>query len=93
MSCSCVFRGFTSLFFTLSIVWQEGLGRSPLATGLLVLLFALASLVTATDSYRFSNRFGRAAVLAGIAAMFAGQALMLLVLHLGARSGGTSPGR
>jgi hypothetical protein len=37
MSCSFVFRGFTSLFFTLSILWQEGLGRSALATGLLVL--------------------------------------------------------
>jgi EmrB/QacA subfamily drug resistance transporter len=80
------FAGFTSLFFTLSILWQEGLGRSALATGLLVLPFALASLVTASNSYRFSNRFGRATVLAGITAMFAGQALMLLVLHLGARS-------
>jgi glyoxylase-like metal-dependent hydrolase (beta-lactamase superfamily II) len=37
------FAGFTSLFFTLSILWQEGLGRSALETGLLVLAFACAT--------------------------------------------------
>jgi hypothetical protein len=73
------------LFFTLSILWQEGLGRSALATGLLVLPFALASLATAANSYKFSNRFGRGTVLAGLAGMLAGQALILLVLHLSGR--------
>ena len=53
------FDGFTSLFFTLSILWQEGLGRSALETGLLVLPFALASLTTASNSYKFSDRIGR----------------------------------
>lgn len=76
------FAGFTSLFFTLSIVWQEGLGRSALEAGLLVLPFALGSLLTAANSYRFSRRIGRKAVQAGIGAMFAGQALVLLVLRL-----------
>ncbi len=42
----------------------------------------MASLSTASTSYRFSTRFGRKTVLAGIAAMFAGLALMLLALHL-----------
>jgi EmrB/QacA subfamily drug resistance transporter len=80
------FAGFTSLFFTLSIVWQEGLGRSALDTGLLVLPFACGSLLTASNSYRFSRRFGRKAILGGITAMFAGQALVLLVLAVsGAR--------
>ena len=74
------FAGFTSLFFTLSIVWQEGLGRSALEAGLLVLPFALGSLLTASNSYRFSRRIGRKAIQAGIGAMFAGQALVLLVL-------------
>jgi EmrB/QacA subfamily drug resistance transporter len=76
------FAGFTSLFFTLSILWQQGLGRSALQTGLLVLPFAVASLSTASNSYRFSTRFGRKAVQGGLAAMFAGLALMLLILHL-----------
>jgi MFS family permease len=53
------FAGFTSLFFTLSILWQEGLGHSALQTGLLVVPFAAGSMLTASNSYRFSRRFGR----------------------------------
>lgn len=82
------FAGFTSLFFTLSIVWQEGLVRSALETGLLVLPFAVGSLLTASNSYRFSRRIGRKAIQAGLCAMLAGQALVLLVLWLS----GTHPG-
>ncbi len=63
------------MFCTLSILWQQGLGRSAPATGLLVLPFALASLASAANSYRFSNRSGRKTVHAGIGGMFAGQAL------------------
>jgi EmrB/QacA subfamily drug resistance transporter len=78
------FAGFTSLFFTLSILWQEGLGRSALDTGLLVVPFALGSLLAAINSARFSNRFGRATIITGAIAMLAGQALILLAIHLGA---------
>jgi EmrB/QacA subfamily drug resistance transporter len=81
------FAGFTSLFFTLSILWQDGLGRSALETGLLVLPFAVGSLTTASNSFRFSRRFGRTTILAGITAVLVGQALVLLVLWLS----GTSP--
>jgi len=56
------FAGLTSLFFTLSILWQQGLGRGALQTGLLVLPFAVASLSTASNSYKFSTRFGRKTV-------------------------------
>jgi EmrB/QacA subfamily drug resistance transporter len=80
------FAGFTSLFFTLSILWQEGLGHSALQTGLLVLPFAAGSMLTASNSYRFSRRFGRTAVLAGIGAMLAGQALIAVVLRLSGSS-------
>lgn len=82
------FAGFTSLFFTLSILWQEGLGRSALETGLLVLPFAVGSLLAASNSYRFSRRIGRKAIQAGIRGVLAGQALVLLVLWLS----GTHPG-
>lgn len=78
------FAGFTSLFFTLSIVWQQGLGRSALDTGLLVVPFALGSLLSAAVSDRFSSRFGRKTILAGIGGVLAGQGLMLLALHLSA---------
>jgi MFS family permease len=53
-----------------------------------VLPFALGSLLTASNSFRFSRRFGRKAVVAGICGMLAGQALMLLALRLS----GTQPG-
>jgi EmrB/QacA subfamily drug resistance transporter len=82
------FGGFTSLFFTLSIMWQEGLGHSALEAGLLVLPFAIGSLSSASNSHRFSRRFGRPAVMAGICGMLAGQALILLVLRLS----GSHPG-
>lgn len=82
------FSGFTSLFFVLSIMWQEGLGRSALQAGLLMLPFAIGSLSTAANSFRFSRRFGRAAVMAGIGGMLGGQSLILLVLALsGSRPG------
>ena len=65
-----------------------GIGHSALETGLLVLPYAIGSLLTASNSYRFSRRFGRKAIQAGICGMLAGQALVLLVLWLS----GTQPG-
>lgn len=78
------FAGFSTLFFILSILWQQGLGRGALETGLLVLPMALASLLTASNSHRFSTRFGRRAIQAGICGMLAGQGLTLLAIHAGA---------
>jgi EmrB/QacA subfamily drug resistance transporter len=76
------FAGFTSLFFTLSIVWQDGLGHSALDAGLLMLPFALGSLVSASNSDRVSSRIGRSTILLGCSAMTLGQVLVVLVLHL-----------
>jgi hypothetical protein len=56
------FAGFTSLF-TLSILWQQGRGRSALDTGLLVVPFAVASLLTVSNSDRFSTGFCRTTIL------------------------------
>ena len=78
------FAGFTSLFFTLSILWQQGLGRSALATGLLVVPFALGSLLSAANSDKFSTRFGRKVIISGIVAMLIGLAFVLLALRVGA---------
>jgi hypothetical protein len=50
--------------------------------GLLVLPFALAIMVSAANINKFSTRFGRKTILTGIGGMFAGQAVMLLVLHV-----------
>src|SRR3984885_605185 len=46
------FAGFTSVFFTISILWQEGLGRSALVTGLVAVPFSFGSLASAAVSDR-----------------------------------------
>jgi MFS family permease len=43
-------------------------------------------MLTASNSYRFSRRFGRRAVLAGIGAMLVGQALIAVALRLSGNS-------
>ena len=50
------FAGFTSVFFTLSILWQEGLGHTALVTGLVIAPYSVGSLVAAARSYKLSAR-------------------------------------
>jgi EmrB/QacA subfamily drug resistance transporter len=78
------FAGFTSVFFTLSILWQTGLGHSALSAGLVTLPFPALSLVTAALSDRFSARLGRTVLVLGCALVAAG--LLALVLVLAATS-------
>jgi MFS family permease len=76
------FAGFTSVFFTLSILWQEGLGRSALVTGLVMTPFALGNLAGAASSARLSARLGRMVLVTGcvlVAAGLAGTAVLLYV--------------
>jgi EmrB/QacA subfamily drug resistance transporter len=80
------FAAFTSIFFTLSLLWQIGLGRSALAAGLLVIPFALANMVAAALSDRFSARLGRRVLILGCAMVSAGLGLVLIVLHVQAPS-------
>jgi EmrB/QacA subfamily drug resistance transporter len=80
------FAAFTSVFFTLSILWQSGLGRSALETGLTILPFALGTFLAAAASDRFSARLGRGVLILGAAMVAIGLALTLLVLHIGAPS-------
>jgi len=76
------FAGFSSVFFTLSIVWQEGLGHSALITGLVIAPFSVGSLVTAANSDKLSARMGRMVLITGCALVLAGLALVILVIHL-----------
>jgi EmrB/QacA subfamily drug resistance transporter len=76
------FAGFTSVFFTLSILWQVGLGHSALSAGLVTLPFPVGSLVTAALSDRFSARLGRNVLVIGCAMVAAGLLAMLLVLEV-----------
>jgi EmrB/QacA subfamily drug resistance transporter len=76
------FAGFTSVFFTISILWQSGLGRSALMTGLIALPFSLGALVSASVSDRLSHLLGRMVLVIGCAMVGTGLALCALVVHL-----------
>jgi EmrB/QacA subfamily drug resistance transporter len=76
------FAGFTSVFFTLSILWQVGLGRSALASGLVVTPFALGSLAGAASSAGLSARLGRMVLVTGCLLVGAGLAGTAAALYL-----------
>ena len=82
------FAGFTSVFFTVSILWQEGLARSALMTGLIVVPFSFGSLASAAISDKLSARMGRNVLVTGCVMVTTGLALMALVIHLTAPAPG-----
>ncbi len=82
------FAGFTSVLFTLSILWQVGLGRSALASGLVITPFALGSLVGAASSARVAARLGRMVLVIGCLLVGAGLAGAAAALYLTAPSPG-----
>ena len=80
------FAGFTSVFFTISILWQSGLGRSALMTGLIAVPFSFGALVSASVSDRLSAQLGRMVLVMGCAMVAIGLGLSALVVHLTAPS-------
>ncbi len=76
------FGGFSSIFFTLSILWQEGLGHSALITGLVIAPFSVGTLVTAANSDKLSARLGRMVLVLGCCLLIIGLAAVILVIHL-----------
>ncbi|MGA9872182.1 MAG: MFS transporter [Rhodococcus sp. (in: high G+C Gram-positive bacteria)] len=59
------FAAFTSIFFTLSLMWQSGLGNSALATGVVTLPFAIGSIIASSQSAKLTERLGRTVLLLG----------------------------
>jgi len=76
------FAAFTSIFFTISILWQAGLGHSALDSGIVSIPFALGSIVGASQSDRVAHRLGRTALVLGTALVAAGLIAVWLVLLL-----------
>lgn len=76
------FAAFTSIFFTLALLWQAGLGHSALASGLVVLPFAIGNIVGASQSDRLAAHFGRAVLTAGLALVAVGITAAWLVLAI-----------
>lgn len=59
------FAAFTSIFFTISIFWQAGLGHTALQTGVVTIPFAVGSIVGAALSDRLASRLGRTVLVLG----------------------------
>jgi EmrB/QacA subfamily drug resistance transporter len=76
------FGGFSSVFFTLSILWQEGLGHSALITGLVIAPFSVGTLVAAASSDKLSAWLGRKVLVLGCTLLLIGLGLTVLVIHL-----------
>jgi len=76
------FAAFTSIFFTISILWQAGLGHTALESGLVSIPFAIGSIVASSQSNRLTNRLGRTVLVAGVGLVTLGLIWIWLVLLL-----------
>lgn len=74
------FAAFTSIFFTLSLLWQAGLDHTALATGLVLLPFAIGNVLGASQSDRLAARFGRTVLITGLALVALGLIALSLIL-------------
>ena len=75
------FAGFTSIFFVLTLYYQQGRAYSPLAAGLALTPFALGSAVTSALGGRLVSRVGRPLVVTGLVLVAAGLVATDLVLR------------
>ena len=76
------FAAFTSIFFTISIFWQAGLGHTALESGLVSIPFAIGSIVGASQSDRLARRLGRTVLIVGVGMVSIGLIALWLVLLL-----------
>jgi EmrB/QacA subfamily drug resistance transporter len=76
------FTGFTGIWVVLALFFQDGLGYSPLRSGLAVTPFALGSAVSAVFAGRAVPRFGRWVTVSGLLAAAVGVAATALVLRV-----------
>jgi Na+/melibiose symporter-like transporter len=76
------FAAFTSIFFTISIFWQAGLGHTALESGFVSIPFAIGSIIGASQSDRLAQRLGRTVLLVGTALVSAGLIAVWLILLL-----------
>jgi EmrB/QacA subfamily drug resistance transporter len=74
------FAAFTSIFFTISILWQAGLGHSALSSGLVSVPFAVGSIVGASQSDRLAARLGRTVLAVGTAMVALGLVTVWVLL-------------
>jgi EmrB/QacA subfamily drug resistance transporter len=75
------FIGFTGIWLVLTLFFQDGLGYSPLRSGLTVTPFALGVAVSAVVAGRLVSRVGRWLTVTGLATTMVGMAATALVLR------------
>jgi EmrB/QacA subfamily drug resistance transporter len=76
------FAAFTSIFFTISILWQAGLGHTALESGIVSVPFAIGSIIGAAQSDRLARLLGRNVLVFGAALLAIGLIWVWLVLLL-----------
>jgi EmrB/QacA subfamily drug resistance transporter len=74
------FAAFTSIFFTISLLWQAGLGHTALESGLVSIPFAIANIVGASQSDRVAQKLGRGVLVLGAALVSVGLLALWLIL-------------
>jgi EmrB/QacA subfamily drug resistance transporter len=75
------FIGFTGIWLVLALFLQDGLGYSPLRSGLSVTPFAIGVAVSAVIAGRLVSKFGRWLTVAGLIATVAGLLVTALLLR------------
>ena len=75
------FCGFTGIWLVLALFFQDGLGYSPLRSGLAVTPFALGTAISAAIAGRFVARAGRWLTVSGLIAVILGLSVVALVLR------------
>ncbi|GAA1845263.1 MFS transporter [Microlunatus capsulatus] len=75
------FAAFTSIFFTISLLWQSGLGHTALESGLVSIPFAIGSIIASSQSNQLSQKLGRTVLVIGTALVTVGLVWTWLVLR------------
>ncbi len=76
------FVGFSGIWLVLALYFQNGLGYTPLQSGLAVTSFALGSAASAAVGGRLVERFGRLLTVTGLSMVVGGLSVTAVVLRL-----------
>jgi EmrB/QacA subfamily drug resistance transporter len=74
------FAAMVSIFFTLSLLWQGGLGHTALESGLMILPFALGTAIFSSQSSRWAAKIGRNVLVLGSGMLALGLAITYFLL-------------
>jgi EmrB/QacA subfamily drug resistance transporter len=74
------FAAFTSIFFTISLFWQTGLGHTALESGLVTIPFAAGSIIGSSLSNSLAAKLGRRVLVLGTALVTVGLVSLWLLL-------------